>query len=418
MCKSKKAIRLPICYNVFDTKHIERVHLMTQIHFTLDKTELQALISNSGANEASQLILTKLFNVLMERQRDEYCNVTPYQRDDHRISQRNGYYERDLTTRIGTINLRVPRTRDSQFSTDIFERYQRNEKALVTTMLEMYVSGISTRKVGQVVETLCGKHVSKSYVSSITKLLDEEVTRFKERRIDKEIPYLMTDVLYIKVRENRRVMSKACHIAIGVDSKGFKTILGFMISDSKSEDSWHTFYQSMINRGLGNVEMVISDAHQGQVKAIQKSFTESVWQRCQVHFLRNVMDKLPRENTQEIRDEIKNLFRITDIDAARLYKTKLIDQHSEKYKKMCACLDEGFEDAFQYTASASTQYNRLKSTNLLERLNQEIRRREKVIRIFPNVESADRLIGTMLIDIDEEWSTSTRRYINYTHSDA
>ena len=124
----------------------------------------------------------------------------------------------------------------------------------------------------------------KSYVSSITKLLDEEVTRFKERRIDKEIPYLMTDVLYIKVRENRRVMSKACHIAIGVDSKGFKTILGFMISDSESEDSWHTFYQSMINRGLGNVEMVISDAHQGQVKAIQKSFTESVWQRCQVHF--------------------------------------------------------------------------------------------------------------------------------------
>ena len=187
---------------------------MTQIHFTLDKTELQALISNSGANEASQLILTKLFNVLMERQRDEYCNVTPYQRDDHRISQRNGYYERDLTTRIGTINLRVPRTRDGQFSTDIFERYQRNEKALVTTMLEMYVSGISTRKVGQVVETLCGKHVSKSYVSSITKLLDEEVTRFKERRIDKEIPYLMTDVLYIKVRENRRVMSKACHICI------------------------------------------------------------------------------------------------------------------------------------------------------------------------------------------------------------
>ena len=130
------------------------------------------------------------------------------------------------------------------------------------------------------------------------------------------------------------------------------------------------------------------------------------------------MDKLPRKNTQEIRDEIKNLFRITDIDAARLYKTKLTDQHSEKYEKMCACLDEGFEDAFQYTASASTQYNRLKSTNLLERLNQEIRRREKVIRIFQNVESADRLIGTMLIDIDEEWSTSTRRYINYTHSDA
>lgn len=389
---------------------------MTQIHFTLDKDEIQELITNSGANEVSQLILMKLFNELMERQRDDYCNVDPYERGDSRNAQRNGYYQRELTTRVGTLNLRVPRTRDGKFSTDIFERYQRNEKALVSTMLEMYVSGVSTRKVGQVVETLCGKNVSKSYVSSITKLLDEEVYKFKQRRIDKKIPYLMTDVLYIKVRENRRVVSKAVHIAIGIDSKGFKNIIGFMISDSESEETWKVFYQSMIDRGLTNVEMVISDAHQGQVNAIQKSFTESVWQRCQVHFLRNVMDKLPRKNTQEIRDEIKHLFRINDIDAARLYKDKIIEKHSDKYEKMCDCLDEGFEDSFQYIASSSTKYNRLKSTNLLERLNQEIRRREKVIRIFPNVESAERLIGSMLIDIDEDWITSTRRYIEFTHT--
>ena len=168
---------------------------MTQIHFTLDKNELQELISNSGADDASKLILTKLFNQLMENQRDEYCNASPYERGDERKSQRNGYYERDLTTRIGTITLNVPRTRDGEFSTDIFERYQRNEKALVSAMLEMYVTGVSTRKVGKVVETLCGKHVSKSYVSSITKLLDEDVKEFRKRRIDKDIPYLMTDVL-------------------------------------------------------------------------------------------------------------------------------------------------------------------------------------------------------------------------------
>lgn len=389
---------------------------MTQIHFTLDKDELQELISNSGANEASKLILTKLFNELMENQRDEYCNVDPYQRDKNRTAQRNGYYQRDLTTRIGTINLNVPRTRDGNFSTDIFERYQRNEKALVTTMLEMYVSGVSTRKVGQVVETLCGKSVSKSYVSSITKLLDEEVIKFQQRRIDKKIPYLMTDVLYIKIRENHRVVSKAVHIAIGIDSKGFKNILGFMISDSESEQTWKSFYQSMIDRGLTNVEMVISDAHQGQVKAIQKSFTESVWQRCQVHFLKNVMDKLPKKSTQEIRNEIKELFRINDIDAARITKDKILEKYSEKYNKMCECLDQGFEDSFQYTSSKSTRYNRLKSTNLLERLNQEIRRREKVVRIFPNVESAERLIGSMLIDIDEDWITNTRRYIELTHN--
>ena len=358
----------------------------------------------------------KLFNELMERQRDDYCNVDPYERGDSRNAQRNGYYQRDLTTRVGTLNLRVPRTRDGKFSTDIFERYQRNEKALVSTMLEMYVSGVSTRKVGQVGKPY-GKKVSKSYVSSITKLLDEEVYKFKQRRIDKEIPYLMTDVLYIKVRENRRVVSKAVHISIGIDSKGFKNIVGFMISDSENEETWKDFYRSMLDRGLKNVEMVISDAHQGQVNAIQKTFTESVWQRCQVHFLRNVMDKLPRKNTQEIRDEIKHLFRITDIDAARLYKDKIIENNSDEYEKMCDCLDEGFEDSFQYTASSSTKYNRLKSTNLLERLNQEIRRREKVIRIFPNVELAERLIGSMFIDIDEDWITSTRRYIEFTHED-
>lgn len=243
---------------------------MTQIHFTLDKNELQELISNSGADDASKLILTKLFNQLMENQRDEYCNVSSYERGDKRKSQRNGYYERDLTTRIGTITLNVPRTRDGEFSTDIFERYQRNEKALVSAMLEMYVTGVSTRKVGKVVETLCGKHVSKSYVSSITKLLDKEVDEFRKRRIDKDIPYLMTDVLYIKVREEGRVVSKAVHIAIGVDSKGFKNILGFMISDSETEETWSTFYQSMIDRGLSNVQMVISDAHKGQVNAIKK----------------------------------------------------------------------------------------------------------------------------------------------------
>src|SRR5690625_2809020 len=341
---------------------------MTQIHFTLDKDEIQELITNSGANEVSQLILMKLFNELMERQRDDYCNVDPYERGDSRNAQRNGYYQRELTTRVGTLNLRVPRTRDGKFSTDIFERYQRNEKALVSTMLEMYVSGVSTRKVGQVVETLCGKNVSKSYVSSITKLLDEEVYKFKQRRIDKKIPYLMTDVLYIKVRENRRVVSKAVHIAIGIDSKGFKNIIGFMISDSESEETWKVFYQSMIDRGLTNVEMVISDAHQGQVNAIQQ------------------------------------LLSINDIDAACLYKDKIIEKHSDKYEKMCDCLDEGFEDSFQYIASSSTKYNRLKSTNLLERLNQEIRRREKVIRIFPNVESAERLIGSMLIDIEDRKS--------------
>ena len=226
---------------------------------------------------------------------------------------------------------------------------------------------------------------------------------------------MMTDVLYIKVREDHRVKSKAVHIAIGVDSKGFKNILGFMISNSESEASWALFYNTMIDRGLKNVEMVISDAHQGQVNAIQKFFTDSVWQRCQIHFIRNVMDRLPKKNTEDVRKELKDLFRIHDIEAARVAKMKILNKYEIKYPSMCESLDSGFEDAFQFTASDSTRYNRLKSTNLLERLNQEIRRRERVIRTFPNVQSAERLIGSMLIDIDEEWQTCNKRYIEYTH---
>lgn len=226
---------------------------------------------------------------------------------------------------------------------------------------------------------------------------------------------MMTDVLYIKVREEHRVKSKAVHIAIGVDSKGFKNVLGFMISNSESEASWALFYNTMIDRGLKNVEMVISDAHQGQVNAIQKCFTDSVWQRCQIHFIRNVMDRLPKKNTENVRNELKDLFRIHDIEVARVAKKKILNKFEEKYPSMCECLDSGFEDAFQFTATNSTRYNRLKSTNLLERLNQEIRRRERVIRIFPNVQSAERLIGSMLIDIDEEWQTCNKRYIEYTH---
>lgn len=189
-------------------------------------------------------------------------------------------------------------------------------------MLEMYMSGISTRKVGQVVETLCGKSLSKSYVSSITNFLDEEVRKFQQRHIDKKIHYMMTDILYIKVRENRRAVSKAVHISIGINSKGFKNIVGFMFNNSESEETWKSFYQSMIDRGLTNVEMVIRDAHQGQIKATQKSFTESVWQRCQVHFSRNVMDKLPKKIPKKSEVKSKNYFALTILMQNELLRIK------------------------------------------------------------------------------------------------
>ncbi|MGY3749588.1 IS256 family transposase, partial [Vagococcus acidifermentans] len=200
---------------------------MTQVHFTLKSEEVQRMIDHSVKDEVSKNILTTVFNQLMESQRTEYIQAEDYERSEKRQSQRNGYYEREFTTRVGTLELKVPRTRDGGFSPSVFERYQRNEKALLAAMLEMYVSGVSTRKVSKIVEELCGKSVSKSFVSSLTELLDPMVTQWQNRSLSEtNYPFLMTDVLYIKIREDHRVLSKSCHIAIGINEDGDREIIG------------------------------------------------------------------------------------------------------------------------------------------------------------------------------------------------
>lgn len=386
---------------------------MTQIYFTINKEEIQNIINEEVKNDLSKNILTKVFNELMEKERDDYLNNEAYQRDPNRSTYRNGYYERDYTTKIGTLTLRVPRTRDGKFSTDIFERYQRNEKTLLLTMLEMYVQGVSTRKVSKVIENLCGKNYSKSFVSTLTKNLDEEVKIWRNRDLSNlKYPYLLVDVIYIKVRENHRVVSKACHIAIGINEEGRREIIGFKISEKESEDTWSLFFEYLKQKGLKGIKMVISDAHKGLVKSIKESFINASWQRCQVHFLRNILSKIPKKDTKEFREDIKSLFRIQDIKIARTVKEELFKKYEEKkkYQNSLNVLDEGFEDVFTYLNNEEI-HTRLKSTNCLERLNEEIRRREKVIRIFPNTESAYRLIGAILMDIDEEWLSSGRIYI-------
>lgn len=388
---------------------------MTQVHFTLNNEEVQNIIEHSVKGDAAKSILTTVFNQLMENQRTEYIHADNYEQSKNRQSQRNGYYERTFTTRIGTLDLKVPRTRDGKFSPTIFERYQRNEKALLASMLEMYVSGVSTRKVSNIIEELCGKSVSKSFVSSLTKQLDPIVSDWQNRSLTgTNYPYLMTDVLYLKVRETHRVLSKSCHIAIGITDDGDREVIGFMIQNEESDYTWSTFFEYLKERGLQGTKLIISDAHKGLVAAIRQSFTNASWQRCQVHFLRNIFTTVPKKNSKSFREAVKTIFRFTDIDRAREAKNQLIadfiDQSS--YIKACETLDSGFEDAFQYTVIGNA-YNRLKSTNLLERLNQEVRRREKIIRIFPNRASANRLIGSLLMDTHEEWLSSTRKYIKF-----
>ena len=388
---------------------------MTQVHFTLNSDEVQSIIEHSVKDDVSKNILTTVFNQLMENQRTEYIQAEVYERSESRQSQRNGYYERDFTTRVGTLELRVPRTRDGEFSPTVFERYQRNEKSLLASMLEMYVSGVSTRKVSKIVEELCGKSVSKSFVSSLTEQLDPMVNEWQNRSLSEtNYPYLMTDVLYIKVREDHRVLSKSCHIAIGITKEGDREIIGFMIQNEESDDTWSNFFDYLKERGLQGIELVISDAHKGLVSAIRKSFTIASWQRCQVHFLRNIFTTISKKNSKPFREAVKGIFKFMDINLAREAKNRLVGDYIDqpKYTKACETLDNGFEDAFQYTVLGNS-HNRLKSTNLLERLNQEVRRREKIIRIFPNHASANRLIGAVLMDLHDEWLSSTRKYIKF-----
>jgi len=388
---------------------------MTQVHFTLNDEGVQSLLHTSVDNELSRNIFISVFNRLMEKERSDYIEAERYERSENRTSSRNGYYERDYLNHIGTLELRVPRTGDGKFSPSIFEKYQRSEKALLASMLEMYVSGVSTRKVSKIVEELCGKKVSKSFVSSLTKELDQMVDQWRHSSLSGQLyPYLMVDVIYIKVRENHRVVSKSCHIAVAINSDGNREILGFLITDSESKESWSLFFDYLKSRNLRGLKMVISDAHKGLIAAIRSSFPGVSWQRCQVHFLRNILSSIPKKDSKAFREEVKAIFRQTKIETARKAKNRLLEDYSDqkKYEKACETLDEGFEDAFQYSVNGAP-HSRLRSTNMLERLNGEIRRREKVIRIFPHIQSATRLIGALLIDQNDTWLESSKAYIKF-----
>lgn len=392
---------------------IQEAIQVTQVQFTFSEEEIQQILQSAQMNEGARLIIEKIINELMEYQRDAYIKAEKYEREaEERTSYRNGYYKRSLNMRVGKIELHVPRTRDGEFSTDIFERYQRNEKALTLAILEMYVNGVATRKVTKIVEEMGGLHVSKSFVSSLAKKLDPIIETWRNRPLqDTRYPYLITDVVYLKVRE-QAVVSKACHIAIGITENGDREILGFMLTEGESYDTWAAFFNSLLSRGLSGLKMVITDAHAGEIKAIKSCFTGVTWQRCQVHFERNIFDVMPKKNATAFREDIKSLFRMTNINQARKRKQQIFEEYEEesRYQKALNKLDEGFEDAFQYCVTAKG-HCRLKSTNLLERLNKEIRRREKPIGIFPNDQSAIRLIGALLMDQNDEYMASPRQYI-------
>ena len=377
---------------------------MTQVQFNLNVDVLKEAIVNSNLDMVIKSAVVLVLNEFMEKERDDYLKAAPYERAVERRDYRNGYYERELLMSIGNITLKVPRTRNGEFSTTVFEKYSRCDQALVLSMVEMVVNGVSTRKVTNIVEQLCGKNVSKSFVSSLTHKLDPLVNEWAGRPLNTTYyPYVFADAMYIKVREHNRVVSKAVYIATAIAENNTREILGLSVDHAESYESWSRFFKQLKSRGLQSPKLLVSDAHQGLQKAIQREFIGTAWQRCNVHFKRNILGKLPKKDTAEIRMMIKRIFEAVTIDDIRQFKGELMNRFSNeaRFEKALAILDEGFEDTIQYMNFPEHIRIHIRSTNSLERLNQEVRRRERVIRIFPNSQSAYRLVGAVLMHYHE-----------------
>lgn len=388
--------------------------IMTQLQFNLDFEKIKEEVLRSDLNDVVKSSIVILFNQYMEMERDKYMKNSSYERNEDRRDYRNGYYERDLVLSIGKLNLKVPRTRSGEFSTEVFEKYKRCDKAFLISMLEMVINGVSTRKVTKIVEQLCGETVSKSMVSELTKKLDPVVKEWAQRPLnDQYYSYVYADALYIKVREYHRVVSKAVYVALGVNSEDKREIVGFKVTNAESKEGWKEFFESMKARGLKSPKLVISDAHEGLKSAIKESFLNTSWQRCTVHFLRNIISEMPKKGSKEAREHLKEIFKASTADVSRLLKDEFIAKYEadKKYEKALKILDDGYEDAVQFYTEDKDTHQHIRTTNVLERLNSEIRRRERVIRVFPNTDSAYRLIGATLMDLEKTMDRGDRRYI-------
>ena len=370
---------------------------MAQLNITLNQEEIQALLLDDRG-EAFKKILQTSLNKILQAESAEQLKAAPYERSEERTDCRNGSRDRDLNTRVGRITLHVPRHRNVPFKTLVFDNYSRSEAALVAGMAEMVVNGVSTRKVSRVMETLCGTAFSKSAVSDVCKDLDKTVKEFQTRPLEGDYPFLTVDATYFKVRENSRIISKAFMIAYGTNAEGHREILGFGVYANESSATWTDFLLSLKKRGLTGLLMITSDAHEGILNAIGKVFPTVPWQRCQFHFSRNITDKAPKKYQTGLRAELQELFNCKTIAEARKVRDRIIEDYRDVAESAVACLDEGFESSMTVMLLPAWLRRFYRTSNQIERLNKELKRRSKVIGVFPNEDSVLRLMGSVLME--------------------
>lgn len=365
----------------------------------------------SGDRDLMKSLMKEALQEVLEGEMTEFLGAAPSERSETRSGYRAGYYHRGLVTRIGKLELRVPRDRSGEFSTALFERYARSEKALVAALAEMYVQGVSTRKVKAITEELCGHSFSASAISAINKSLDEALERFASRQLEEAYPYVILDARYEKVREDGVIRSMAVQIAIGINWEGQRQVLAVETASRESLSSWKDFLLRLKERGLTGVEFVVSDDHAGLKKAISEVLCEAAWQRCYVHFLRNALDYLPRKADDDCLQELRWIYDRRDLQEANRDLAAWITKWQGKYPKLVDWAESNIGETLSFYRLPRAHHKHLKSTNMLERLNEEIKRRTRVVRIFPNTESCLRLIRALCVETHETW-LEDNRYLN------
>ena len=373
------------------------------------KAEVKQILTED--QDLLQALVSATLQQTLEAEMDEALGAEKSERTPGRLGYRAGYYGRTLVTRVGKIELRVPQDRQGRFRTEVFERYQRSGKALVMAMMEMYLQGVSTRKVKAITEELCGHEFSSSAVSRVVAKLDEELEKFSRRRLDEDYPYLILDARYEKVREDGAVRSQAVLIAIGIDWEGRRNVLAVELANRESASSWKELLISLRDRGLRGVQLTISDDHAGLRRAIREVLPEAIRQRCYVHFLRNALDYLPRKANDDCLMELRWLYDRRNVEEARRDLAAWLTKWGKRYPKLCLWVEENIEETLSFYRLPRQHHKNLKSTNMLERIMEEIKRRTLIVRIFPNTASCLRLLRALAVEMHEN-RIEAIRYLN------
>lgn len=375
------------------------------------------LLKTNGFDALAEAV-TVLLNTAMVAERSEYLGAAPYERSAARIGYANGYKDKQLKTRLGTLSLKVPQTREGEFYPQSLERGLRSERALLLAIAEMYVQGVSTRRVKRVVEELCGMEVSSSQVSRAARELDDMLEAWRSRELG-AYRYVLLDAQYEKIRQVGQVRDAAVLIACGVDEEGQRDVLGCSVSLSEAEVHWRGFLSSLKDRGLCGVELIVSDAHEGLQQARKAVFGGVPWQRCQFHLQQNAGQYVPKIKMRAaVAADIRAIFNAPERHEAERQLERFVKRYEPVAPALASWAEQALPEGLTVFTLPASHRRRLRTTNLVERLNEEIRRRTRVARLFPNEASCLRLVSAVLMEISEDWQCAERRYVVFNDEDA